>query len=136
MLFLVLACADTIIPFDAPVVPSAFEGADMPDYSIWPFDVYAYTRGDAGVAGVEMEWSYADPATRERFVMSPIPDLETGWELGITAESTVHTNQNDPDICATRLDAFDADGNFLDCMVQGEPGWVDAQACGAWILGT
>jgi hypothetical protein len=56
------------------------------------------------------------------------------WELALEDVDTAHTNDNGEDICAVRLDAFDAEGNRLDCMTRGgERAWVDAGACRGWI---
>jgi hypothetical protein len=119
---------------DEASTPSAFRGADYGLYGIWPERFYAYTRGDLDVALVTMEWSYADPSTRETFELDPIEGYEVAWYLELADDDTVHDNDNQEDICAVRLDAYAADGSRLDCMTNGgEPSWIDAEACRTWI---
>lgn len=143
LLVTLLACTTVLVKTDTadsaaadPTEPSVFEGADYPTYDCcWPVDFYAYTRGGTAVAAVELDWSYEDPATRERHAFSLDPE-STGnaWTLLLEDEDTVHDGSCDEASCAVRINAYDADGVQVDCMTRGgKRAWVDAVECRGWL---
>lgn len=116
--------------------PSVFSGADYPLYTCcWPVTFYAYTRGGTGAASVTLDWSYADPATREQHSFTLDPD-STGnaWKLELYDEDTVHDGSCDEPSCAVRINAYDEQGGLLGCITRGgERSWVDAEECHSWV---
>ena len=137
LLLTLLACDYNIFPFDtADDSPSVFDGADYGmGGSTWPITFYAYMNDGTDVAAVELDWSYGDPASRERHPFTANPESRYNeWILEIQDEDTVNPPSCDTTECAVRIDALDASGALLGCITRGgERSWVEAEDCHAWI---